>query len=194
MLSRAQTVAAAAAVLLLVGCDNPVSVSKVEIAHNYLPEEALRYASGGNELRVVVAGDPFGAGADANADAAVAAMQGQNIGPPLAFALDPSQEAQPPARVVLVFNGRQLVGGQNLCATRDPVETARSTDGVVVVSGAWCQSNYLLSAATARVEEADGLGSEPFEALMGQLTIALFPPENPHHKSFRRPCPPFCGR
>lgn len=188
----ASRICIAALALLLAACENPVIVSNVDISSNYLPEELRRYGGGGNALRVVVVGDPFGEGAVITAASAVAAMQGQNIGPPVLFALEPKQEAQPPSRVVLFFNARRLVGGETLCDPREPITTQQGRDGAVRVSAAWCQSNYVLSRADARVEKADGPASEPFRALIGQLTVALFPPNNPHTQMRRLPCPPLC--
>ena len=184
--------AVAAGASLLAGCENPVIVSGVDVANTYSPDELRRYGSGGNALRVDVAGDPFGDGAEATADAVVAAMQGRNIGPTVAFARAPTQEAQPPSRVVMFVNPRRLVGAETLCDPRGPITTQASTDSAVRLTGAWCQSNFVLSRASAHVEEADGLASERFQALVSQLTIALFPPKNPHDRSRLMPCPPFC--
>lgn len=172
--------AALASTMLLAGCDDPVAVSKVEIARNYLPEELLRYGSGGNALRIVVTGDPYGAGGDATADAVVAAMQGRNIGPPVAFAREPASEAQPPTRVIVVVNPPATLIGQMICQAQGPIPTVASEGGVLRISAAWCQSNHPLSSASATVEEADGFGAETFALAMEQLTIALFPPKNPH--------------
>ncbi len=132
----APLLAAIAAVAALAGCENPVIVTGVDISHNYSPLELSRHGSGGNELRVVVAGDPFGDGADNTAFSVVDAMQGNTIGTPVTFAIEPKQEARPPSRVVLFLNPRPLVGAETLCAPGSPVSTARSRDGKVKVSGA----------------------------------------------------------
>lgn len=181
----------AALALALTACENPVLVGNVDIARNYDPAELRRYGSGGNELRVEVHGDPFGAGAATTAMTTVAAMQGNTIGNLVTFAVEPGQEAKPPSRVVLYFNPRGLIGGETLCEPRTPITTSPGANPLRV-SGAWCQSNYVITRADAHVGGVDSLASEPFRALIGQLTIALFPPERPREDSDQRLCLPNC--
>ena len=176
----------------LAGCENAVVVSGVDIAQGYSTDDLRRYGSGGNELRVDVVGDPFGDGANNTEVAVVNAMQGMTIGVPIAFAVEPKQEGSPPSRVVLFVNPRRLVGAESLCNPASPVTTNRSTDGKVRVSGAWCQSDFVMSSANARVADADSLASENFQAMIAQLTIAMFPAQSPHYRSGFRLCQPFC--
>ncbi len=46
--------------------------------------------------------------------------------------------------------------------------------------GAFCQGDLALTNATARADAVAGPQSAAFDALMSQLTFALFPSENPH--------------
>ena len=133
-----------------------------------------------------------GAGNNATAAAVVDAMQGNTLGTPVTFALEPAQEARPPSQVVIYLNPRQLVGAETLCNPASPITTTPSAGGKVVVNGAWCQTSFVITRAAARVGGADGLASERFRSLIGQLTIALFPPRNPHDDTRRGPCLPFC--
>jgi hypothetical protein len=174
------------------GCAEVSVVGGVDIAKNYQPEELRRYGSGGNELRVEVHGDPFGSGSQATARATVDAMQGQNIGNPVTFALDPAQEAKPPSKVVIYFNPRGLVGSETWCDPREPITIAPAGSGSLRVNGAWCQSNYVISSASARIGSAGGLESQAFRGVVGELTRALFPPVNPHRDTDRRFCFPRC--
>lgn len=182
---------AAVIALGLTGCGNGVVVSNVDISQGYSTLELARYGTGGNELRVDVSGDPFGDG-DVNAALAVVdAMKGRRLGQPIAFAVEPEQEAQPPSRVVLFINGRRLVGSETLCDPQSPITTSRTEGGAVRISGAWCQTNFVITSVDARVGAADSLSSEAFQALMTQFTIALFPPQNAH-RAGRGRCGPLC--
>jgi hypothetical protein len=186
-----RAVVAAGALLAVAGCADAMQVGVPDIAHQYSPLELSAYGSGGNELRVEVHGDPFGAGPAATAAATVAAMQGNVFGTPVAFALAPVRERRPPSRVVVYFNPRQLVGAEGLCNPATPITTAPADGGPLRVVAAWCQTNFSLTENSARANGIGGLDSPKFRALVGQLTTSLFPPRNPHIET-RRGCPPFC--
>lgn len=128
-----------AAALSLGACaQNAVTVGVPHIDSAYSPLELSAYGSGGNELRVEVHGDPFGAGEAATAQATVAAMQGRVFGTPVTFSLNPRQERKPLSRVVVYFNPRQLIGNEGLCSPNSPITTGPTRDGVVRMAAAWC--------------------------------------------------------
>ena len=176
----------------LAACAGAPIVGMADTAPTYDRNELAAVSSGGNELRVVVQGDPFGAGEAATADATVAAMQGNVIGIPVRFALDPKQESSPPTRVVVYFNPRNMRGSESICAPNGAVAGGRSTDGKLSVTAAWCQSNFKKSSVSGRVSEATSLNSEAFRKLIAQTTLSLFPLKDINDRSNRDGCAPPC--
>lgn len=193
--SRQQATIAAALLAAggLAACAGAPMVGKADTAPTYDRTELAAVSSGVNELRVVVQGDPFGAGEAATADATVAAMQGNVIGIPARFAVDPAQESSPPTRVVVYFNPRNMRNSESICAPDGPVAGGRSTDGTLRVRAAWCQTNFMKSSVSGRIGDANGLDSEAFRKLMSQTTLALFPPKDLNKKmGDRDSCAPPC--
>lgn len=180
-------------VLLLGSCAGAPVVGTADTAPGYDRTLLASASSGANELRVVVRGDPFGAGEAATADATVAAMQGNVIGIPARFSLDPAQELTPVSRVVVYYNPRNMRNGESICAPDGPVAGGRSEAGKLRVTAAWCQTNFRMSSVTGHVSEATGLDSAAFKDLIRQMTFSLFPPKDINQKSGNRNnCAPPC--
>ena len=169
------TALALAAAAWLAGCANAVIVGQADTAPGYSLTELAAAGSGENELRVIVDGDPFGAGAAATGTATVAAMQGNVIGTPVKFALDPVRERRPPTRVMVYFNPRNMVGGESICAPNGAVSGAAGAGGELRVIAAWCQTDFKISSVSGRTNGVTGLNSPKFRALLAGVTQSLFP-------------------
>ncbi|MEK9662539.1 MAG: hypothetical protein VW644_12530 [Alphaproteobacteria bacterium] len=181
------------AVLLLGGCAGAPVIGTADTAPTYDRTLLQSASSGGNELRVDVEGDPFGAGAVATANATVSAMQGNMMGIPARFSLDPASELTPPTRVVVYYNPRNMRQSESLCAPGGPVAGGRSEDGKLRVVSAWCQTNFQMSSASGHVSDATGLDSAAFKDLVAQMTFAMFPPKDINQKTGDRDaCTPPC--
>jgi hypothetical protein len=158
------------AVLLLGGCAGAPVIGTADTAPTYDRTLLQSASSGGNELRVDVEGDPFGAGAVATANATVSAMQGNMMGIP-----------------------RNMRQSESLCAPGGPVAGGRSEDGKLRVVSAWCQTNFQMSSASGHVSDATGLDSAAFKDLVAQMTFAMFPPKDINQKTGDRDaCTPPC--
>ena len=171
----------ALAAVTLAACAGGTTVSRVNIAHSYLPDELYVVATGENELRTVVVGDPFGMPKDAFAKVVLASLERQNFGPTLNLSTDPEHEDARKRQVVLAFNLTNIKQADSLCA--GAADTVKSTDtgGALTVTGVYCSGGGgYLTQATARSDKVTGADSEQFRKVMSQLAIALFPDVNPH--------------
>lgn len=169
----------AVALIALTGCTGGVIVTgQKNISASYEPSELYVVATGGNQLRTVVVGSPFGQ-PQAEFDAAVlAALEGRNIGPTLNLSTDPTQEDPRQRRVVLAFNLARGADGDDLCARTDNLPLDPPSTDTLSVTGAYCADDLPLTQATARAGQVTAADGEPFRALMSQLALALFPPNN----------------
>jgi hypothetical protein len=55
--------------------------------------------------------------------------------------------------------------------------------GTLTLMGALCSSDIYLSHAIARAGGIDGVNSDTLDSLVAQLTISLFPDENPNRQT-----------
>jgi len=173
----------AMALSALAACASDVTVTNT-IAVNYLPEDLYVIAGGRNELRTVIIGNPFGMPQAAFNRAVLASMAGRNFGPRLNLSLNPRQEDRRMRHVVLAFNLANRGSASALCArTPDSPPAARPAGDSVTVTGVFCTSqNRFLTRATATTGGVTGIDSDQFQRLMTQLTVALFPSDNPNRR------------
>ena len=170
------------AAVSLAACAGGTTVSRVHIAQSYLPEELYVVATGKNELRTVIVGEPFDMSKDAFEKVVLASLERQNFGPPLNLSTDPEREDARKRQVVIAFNLTNIKQADTLCS--GSAETAKPTDtgGRLTVTGVYCAGGHYLTQATARSDGVPRPDSEQFRRLMTQLAIALFPAENPHRR------------
>lgn len=170
----------------LAACAGGVTVSRQDIDQSYLPEELYVVATGKNELRTIIVGDPFDMPKDAFDKSVLASLKGQNFGPPLNLSTDPKREDARQRQVVIAFNLTNIKMADALCS--GAVETAKPADtgGAIAVTGVYCSGGggHYLTQATARSDGVPGANSEQFRLMMSQLAIALFPAQP--RKRFRR--------
>ncbi len=179
--SRLLTVFAAVS---LAACAGNQTVSRVDISFGYLPEELYVVATGKNELRTIIVGDPFDMPKDQFDRAVLASLKGQNFGPPLNLSTDPKQEDARKRRVVLAFNLANIQQAKSLCSGTAETAKPADTGGVLTVTGVYCYGGggNFLTTATARASGVTGPDTEQFRGLMTQLAIALFPDDNPNRR------------
>jgi hypothetical protein len=177
----------AAALLALTSCAG-APVSNVDYSIGYLPGEEL-YA--GNNVPVIVIGNPFPVPQAEFVADAIDAMQGWAFGPDyFVMAVDPNAVY----RVLVMFNPSSNVIGETLC-TRPP--TAQPIFGAapaprVPLSAALCRGDSYLAYAYGSIATNDGPRSETFRQSFGQFIRSLFPARNPQRTPDRgcmfRPC------
>ena len=172
------TVAACAA-----GGSGGVTVSRDDVDTSYLPEELYVVATGENELRTIIVGEPFDMPKEAFDKAVLASMARQNFGPPLNLSTNPEKEDARKRQVVLAFNLTNIQQVDSLCSGTAETTKRENTSGALTVTGIYCSGGGgYLTQATARSESVTGTDSEQFRRLMSQLAIALFPDDNPHRR------------
>lgn len=182
---------AAFAVVSLAACAGGTTVSRVHIAQSYLPIELYVVATGENELRTIIVGEPFDMPKDAFERVVLASLEGQNFGPPLNLSTDPEREDARKRQVVIAFNLTNIKHADTLCSGSAETVKLADTVGRLTVTGVYCAGKltatgvhsaggHYLTQATARSDGVPGPDSEQFRRLMTQLAIALFPAENPH--------------
>ena len=120
----------AVAAVSLAACAGGTTVSRVNIAQSYLPEELYVVATGKNELRTIIVGDPFGMPKDAFDKSVLASLKGQNFGPPLNLSTEPEREDSRKRQVVIAFNLTNIKKADTLCSgaaeTAKPAATGSS--------------------------------------------------------------------
>ena len=160
-------------------------VANVDYDLSYTPGEEL-YA--GNDVPVIVIGNPFPVPQPEFTAAAIDAMQGWAFRQVTHFV--PAADPNAVYRVLVMFNPSNNVIGETLC-TRPP--TAQPLFGVppgptAPLSAALCRGDKYLAYAYGTVPTGDGPGSQTFRTGFGQFIRTLFPAKNPQRTPDRGSC------
>ncbi|MBT4770968.1 MAG: hypothetical protein HOL07_12910 [Rhodospirillaceae bacterium] len=173
----------AVALAALTACTG-VTVSLVDHANQYDPQQASAAGGGDRQMQVVVIGNPFDMPQSALEKAVIDAMQSSAFGVPINFAINPENpDPSRPYRVVFAFNPEGIRDPGKLCESTDGLKTAAVADGKVTLMGAFCSTDSYLSHGIARASDVAGTGSETFGHMIFQLTTSLFPGRNPNDQS-----------
>lgn len=161
-----------------------VTVSRVDHANQYDPQQAAAAGGGDRQMQVVVLGNPFDTPRPELENAVIASMQSSAAPVPLNFAITPENpDPSRPYRVVLAFNAEGLRDPGRLCAATDGLATAAATGGTLSVMAAFCATDAYLSHGIARASDVSGIDSKAFDDMIFQLTTSLFPGRNPNEQS-----------
>lgn len=185
MLSNYRIPIAIAGLATLAACAQfGVTVSRVDYANQYEPLEVSAAGGGDRQLKVVVLGNPFDVPQVELDNAVISSMQGRTFGVPVNFAAAPTNtDPSRNYRVVVAFNPDGLRDPGQLCKAGTDLGSTTSNGGVLTLMGAFCSTDSYLSHAMARSSDVDGIRSEKLDALVAQLTLALFPNENPNRQT-----------
>lgn len=184
MLSNYRIPIAIAGLATLAACAQfGVVVSRVDYANQYEPLEITAAGGGDRQLKVVVLGNPFDVSQAELETSVINSMQGRTSGVPVNFAAvptnaDPSRDF----RVVLAFNPEGIRDPAKLCAVSTDLNDTASNGGVLTLMGAFCSTDSYLSHAIARSSDVSGVNSEKLDGLVAQLTLSLFPDDNPNRQ------------
>ena len=160
--------------LLCAGCADATRVYNVEQRPSYDVTE-YGYAAGRRDLATIVRGDPFGMGEERFEDALVEALERHPPRPqPTNFTTEPGPSARPYYHAVFLFDAPPATGWTGLCQTPPQVPEV-DTDGVVRLTAAFCRGQGVLTKATGEVAGVTGVDDPRFDALLGQVVIALVP-------------------
>lgn len=184
MLNKPKLSLALVGVLVLGACaQSGVVVSRVDYAFQYEPAEISAAGGGDRQMKVSVLGNPFGAPAEAVEASVIESMQGRTFGIPVNFSANP--ENPDPSRayhVVLAFNPKGIRTPGELCKAGEGMTFVNPDPETTTLMGAFCSSHSYLSHAIARADAVAGPGSEQLDGLVAQLTLALFPSDNPNRQ------------
>lgn len=170
--------AALALLPLAAGCGEAPQIYNEEVTVAYSPSE-YGQAAGGGELATVVRGDPFAIGSDRFAAEVVAALARHPPRlQPTTFTLEPGPEAQTAYRAIFLFDAPPAAVQSELCAV-PPAVPVVDPGGRVRVLAAFCRDGRLLTRVTGEIARADGPDDPRFDALLGQVVLALFPLTEP---------------
>lgn len=158
-----------AAALLLGGC---LSVNRVDQATAYSPAY-VAYVSRQGSLPTEVFGNPFGQGAEADAQLISTINLASWHGSKPAHPITASERAEG-HRLVMVFNpASKLIDGRKVCE-KTRFETAPAAE-TMVVQAALCSSDTVISEARAEGPIAGGTDDEPFRTMMFNLLAVMMP-------------------
>ncbi len=153
-----------------------VRLTQQNIAPTYAPGE-FAYVAAGRDLRVVVAGNPFGGDHAAFEGAVTDAMQGRHWGQRTNFTTTPGPSAHARYRVVLLFDPPRSLNGARLCRENPATLPSDSTGEGIVLFAAFCRGKRSRTEIKGYISGAAGPGDPAFRELLGQVTNGLFPPD-----------------
>lgn len=181
-----------AALLMLAACaPGNVSLSHVHVDGVYGAGE-FSYAGAGRDLRVDVAGNPFGGDQAAFGRKVTDSMQGRHWGPRTNFTTTPGPDARDAYRVVMLFEPPGSLNGAGLCEIApSALPTEPGQDGLSLF-GAFCRGEKVMTRIKGRVSGAAGPDDPVLRELVGQVTTGLFPPERSRNRSSRCRIPLSC--
>jgi len=184
MLSYCRIPFAVAVLATLVACAQyGVTVSRIDYAYQYEPLEITAAGGGDRQLKVVVLGNPFDAPQAELETSVINSMQRRTFGIPVNFAAEPTNtDPNRDYRVVVAFNPEGIRDPGKLCSVGTDLNSTTSNGGVLTLMGAFCSTDSYLSHAIARASDVEGVNSEKLDGLVAQLTLSLFPDENPNRQ------------
>jgi hypothetical protein len=160
-----------------------VTVTRVDYAHQYAPLEVSAAGGGDRQLQVLVMGNPFDVPQADLERATIKSMQWRTFGVPVNFAITPTNtDPNRDFRVVVAFNPEGIGDPGKLCEAEGNLKSNTNDAGITTLMGAFCTSDSYLSHAIARAPDIEGINSATFDSLVAQLTLSLFPDENPHNQ------------
>lgn len=163
--------------LLLAGCSASGGViTYTEMDTGYSPQE-FAYAGGPGELWTEVMGNPFTAPKPELDQAVTATMYAAHFGPATRFTTTPGPKALRTYRVQLMFNGPET-NAMAACGPVAPIP-AIYRGGNVLLFAAFCRDDRALTFLRAAGDKFAGPEDPRFVAFIREITIRLFPPQNP---------------
>lgn len=155
-----------------------VRLTQQEISPVYKASE-FAYAGAGRDLRVAVAGNPFGGDRAEFGHAVTGYMQGNHWGQATNFTTSPGETARDSYHVVMLFNPPKSFPGIKLCREKPADLPSEARDGGIVLFAAFCRRNKSLTEIKGYIDAAGGPADPNFGDLVAAVTQGLFPPR--HH-------------
>jgi len=163
--------------IFVTACGGTVRLTQQEISPVYKASE-FAYAGAGRDLKVVVAGNPFGGDQGEFGRAVTGYMQGNHWGQPTNFTTTPGDTARQTYHVVMLFNPPKTFPGMRLCREKPADLPTEARDAGVVLFAAFCRRNESLTEIKGYIEAAGGPADPNFGDLVAAVTQGLFPPQH----------------
>lgn len=162
---------------LLAACAGGPVVYSTSITGSYDPR-ILEYVAGKGGMPVEVVGNPFAA-PPAELEAVVAeTMARSHFGPRFPFLTEVPDDFASPYRVVVAIDPAPGTTVYRLCA--GSAQSQGPTPGAPTrVAAAFCARDLIITSANGSIAGATGPRDAGFVGLIGQLSMALFPPVDP---------------
>lgn len=158
-------------------CGGNVRLTQQEISPVYRAGE-FAYAGAGRDLRVVVAGAPFGGNRVEFDKAVTGYMQGNHWGQATNFTTTPGETVRDSYHVVMLFNPPKTFPGMKLCREKPADLPSEARDDGVVLFAAFCRRNESLTEIKGYIGSAGGPADPNFGDLVAAVTQGLFPPKH----------------
>ena len=159
---------------LAVSCGGNVRLTQQEISSVYTAGE-FAYAGAGRDLRVVVAGNPFGGDQVAFERTVTGYMLTNHWGQPTNFTTAPGESVRDSYHVVMLFNPPKTLPGIKLCREKPADLPSEAREHGVVLFAAFCRRNESLTEIKGHAVTADGPADPGFGDLVAAVTQGLFP-------------------
>ena len=163
--------------LILAGCSSSGGViSYSSMDSGYSPTE-FAYAGGPGELWTEVMGNPFTQPKPDLDRAVTDAMYEAHFGPATRFTTMPGPAGRRSYHVRLMFNGPETNSMSACGAVSAPQPAYRGGD--VLIFAAFCRADRALTFLRASGDRFTGPEDPRFQLFIREITIRLFPPQNP---------------
>lgn len=153
---------------------------KSEIIGSYTPEDAGYGSRRGRDLPAVIVGNPFPAPPEVVAQAISLGMRDGGRGP----GMSGIDAARAPQRVIWQLGGGTLTGAE-VCDRRNPLGLGTGgASGMVIAT--YCRGDSAMTQAYGTFDRVADPNDPAFINFIRQITVNLFPPQNPDFRGDHR--------
>lgn len=168
-----------AAAALLAGCAGQPIVHSAYLADDY-EKEVLNYAAKQGGMLTEITGNPFAADSAALSREVTVAFEEAHFGVDLPFFTEAPEDYRSPYKVVVLFNPAPGVGAPAVCAGSD--RPVLPPEGRIKVLAVFCSAEQRVNSAYGSLAGATGPDDPAFGALMRQISLSIFPPQEPRDR------------
>ena len=139
--------------------------------------QSFQYAARDGDIHVAILNNPFSADRASVERSITESMTGHSAAQVKRFLAVPEGAAQPPARVVMLFNPPPAMSGLDLCEARSAAFADGAADGRLRLLASFCVGAQAQSRVTASMPLPAAPDDPRFRSLIGQTMLNLIPPE-----------------
>ena len=147
------------------------------VYHGNFDPSMLNYAAGKGGIYTELVGNPFDAPGTEVAEVVTSTMFSSHFGAQVDFLTERPADSTSPYMVKMLFNPAPGVSAANLC--EDSNQPSQAVPGKLRVMAAFCASGYRETSVVGAIHGTTSPDDPAFRQLIRQLTVQLFPPNNP---------------